>query len=415
MLTKNSLKIARRGDKIYPGFLEDLEEVHEVYLQQLNTLFNSAAKNAANLEEVKNQLKILNTSLDQKTKSGFNEIMMDRADFGHGEDLDCSELRWELIKASQDIRREFSCGDLKNFAAFDESISVRFSKSALDLRQSLYGDLPDARQIKSFKEILPQGFVFTYNRALAALVLQYAQKLILTVPQKTSHNDLRVFMQKLKTLRLLAEIDQSDGNYIFTVSGPLSIGDFPQIYGANYRALMDMILNLKSWSLRAELVIYEKKGILDLSQEKHGHLFYAALPTLETVVDPSTQIFIDNFNEKVTQYEISQAKEWITLAPGVKIFPDYLICDKKTKEKFYLECFPPWGEGVLLRRLGEVEKIAKDKRAKRLPRFLIAVDQKLGKKSRVSVVLGTSEYFAENGFMFSDFPSAVRLKKILLT
>ncbi|MFK7823655.1 MAG: DUF790 family protein [Oligoflexales bacterium] len=403
MLTKDLIKSKLRKGRVYPDKIESkCLEATELATNMLKFSAQAKDKTQKELEFIWEQ-----AGLSLKPwYAAFKKLIFDMASW---QDIDSKleDKRWNWFYEAQSLRTETL---FPSFEAFQEAFAAGQTRAFAQIAAELYGDLPDKRCLESIPQITASELIHRYNCAQVQGLIIKAKQIEITL-LNSNLEERRLFFRALKFHQLVAEVldpyavKDKKGDLRVRLSGPLSILQSPQTYGAKLANFFPRVLLLNQWKCEALIDLSpapSKKGLkLELDQKcgikSHYHDPGSYIPE-------EFQYFVDNFNRLSDSWKASFADTFIPLGRQSYCFPD--LCFSNTdKQTVYMELFHKWHKGQLEHRL----QVLENNPARNL---LVGVARNLFKIPAMKNNINNSSWFSENGILFSDFPS---VKSVLTT
>lgn len=401
MLTKTLLKYKIKQKEVYPSFVECTKESLKVQTKELLSLYeNCANQTVGELEET--------VSSFVKTKGGIFEglakLLNERVSSAlEGSDSDIFQQRLKTIEEAQKLRQEkvFSCLD-----EFYESLEERLQKKISLLQDELYSDLPEFQKIKSFEQITSENLLHRYNVALVQGLLLQAKSIHISLNKNQNERTVachRFLFRQMKFHRLLCAVtEDTEDQFAFTLSGPLSVFEQRQTYGIRFATFFPHLLKLPSWKLEAQLALKSNSVVLKLDDTLGLKSHYTQE---ESYIPKELLFFTESFNKKASLWQASISSRFINMGEKSYCFPDIELKQDDGHETLYIELFHRWHKTQLLQRL---EGLKKQKEAS----LILGVCTNIMKKKDLDDILQQSAY-KYRVFSFKDFPSSAKLLKFL--
>ena len=403
MLTKDLIKTRIRKGRVYPDKI-DLKslEAMELAAEMLKCCVHAKGKTQKELESLWEQ-----SGFSLKPwYAAFKKLILDMASWQEV-DSKLEDKRWNWFHDAQNLRTEtlFPC-----FEAFQEAFAASQTQPFAEIASELYGDLPDKRCLDTIPQITASELIHRYNSAQIQGLLFKAQYMEISL-LNSRLEERRMFFRALKFHQLVAEVldsnfsQEKEGDLKVRLSGPLSVLQSQQTYGARFANFFPRVLLLKQWKCEALIDLSpapSKKGLNLVLDHKCGIKSHYRNPG--SYVPEEFQSFVDAFNRHSDSWKVSFADAFIHLGSQSYCFPD-LCFSRDGKQTVYMELFHKWHKGQLEHRLHVLEK----NQARNL---LVGVARNLFKIPVVKNNINNSSWFGANGVLFSDFPS---VKSVLTT
>jgi predicted nuclease of restriction endonuclease-like RecB superfamily len=401
MLTKDMLKFRRSGEYIKPFAISCIDEEYLKLAAELLSIYSiSGYKTPPSRGEIATLAEpLINDAIDIKVAKGLQKLILDHCDFAIMRRIDYPELRKAIFATSAAM---INLEDTQSLESYQQSIHESLPDCAELFNAGIYSDLPENEILQRVIQIFPKELLQRYNCAQVQSLLFHSQKLILELSD-AEPSELRRTFKYLKFFRLLAEIYQDSNNKIkVIISGPATILENTQKYGLQLATFFPAVCLLKKWSLKADVKINDKILKLNLNQDSqlvsHYHNFSAYVPE-------EFAIFHRLFKEKNNDWQIVGETPFFKAANQEIIFPD-LSFKHYSGQVLHLELFHRWHYGALIKRL---EYCADNPDTQ----LLLGIDKILAKNTAILKILENQKYFSMKGFVFNDFPSLDRVRKLL--
>ena len=380
MLTKDLLKYRNRNGRLTPTFLKE----KSCDLADLLAAFAEAKGRP--IGELEDDLK----TCCPVDAPGLVKLLLDRCEV-KDDDGTIAIQRWQALRASQKLRQEAPSN--LTAAEFDKQLSLAIGVSSETLRELLYSDLPDSRQVLNTQSTSSDWLVHRYNVALVQGLLLRAKDVTFTV-HKPSILEARSILRHMRFHRLLAKISRTPDELTLTVSGPLSIFEQAQTYGMHIARFFPHVIKLPKWHVHATLQIGSRELQLNLDQSAGLHSHYKQD---SGYIPEEMTSFVTAFNKRYAPWTAMIACDVINLG-----CESYSVTDLEFKgpngEVKYLEIFHHWHQGGLSHRLTQLERHPNSG-------LMLAVCQKFGRSKVGQELLARSEWFTKNGCFFGSFPT----------
>lgn len=400
MLTKNLLQFKKRKDKIYPTLIAITDESALHCAKDLIAIYEeSPGKSFIEIEKKS----LSSTYAKNIIFKGFKKLLEDRCKESPKDNQeDLEKLRWQWILNAQELRQRVL---YKNLEEFQENFGFEQQTTFSKISTAIYSDLPEHNLIEEFQSITPLNLIHRYNCAQIQGLLLYAKELTIEINQPKI-TKLRSLFQQLRFHRLLCEMKEHHENKcIFTISGPLTITSQRQSYGIRIANFFPHILNQDEWKVHTVLVIKkDKKDKLNLEISNKMDLF-SHYQAKESYTPKELTGFIEDFNNKSTNWQAKTGFEFVHLGQQSYCFPDVTFISSERK-KIHLELFHHWHHSQLAQRLSTLGKKVNSP-------LIIGVCRSILKKNPSNICLQNSEWFSKNGFLFRDFPTPTKVFKLL--
>lgn len=395
MLTKNLLRFTRRSNRIYPHYIKPDDASALKFIRELSLFYGeSVGQSVADLHK--------NRDMSFQSAPSFAKAFFKLADDScriGDDDGSVETLRWKLIALSKELRHRSVNTAFYEFEDFKKDLPLAAELDWADLQKVFYADLPEKRRVEAFEAQEPSEMIHRYNAAQVQGLLLHArsinvQCLGLKIAEKRS------LVQKLKFHRLLAEIDVKGPELHMNISGPMSISDGSQGYGARLANYFPYLLGLPSWSLSAQVRMDRIEYSLILDSKKNWKSHYKSV---DRYLPEDLESFLDSFNKRVN--ERAKGDQWLAVPGGDFInlgqksfcFPDIRF-ERSGKKPVHMEIFHRWHKGQLSGRLSSLLAASQEN-------YLLAVCKSIKLDPSAESVVEKLESQGIGVVRFSSFPS----------
>ncbi|MBP9706361.1 MAG: DUF790 family protein [Oligoflexales bacterium] len=396
MLTKDHINTRRRGDKLFPVFLDSENPDLLAHSEILLKVFSESK----GLKIVQLNEKINRTlTLEPKILNGLSKLLFDCCEYEEsGPEL--LEYRWNVFHTANRLLKEKK---FELLSEFQQALSQEIQQPIIQAQEKIYSDHPDYRIVRSFKTLQTIELLNRYNVAQVQGLLLYAHKLELKL-LAPEIGQLRYLLRQLRFHQLLADIHHNPvtKSTELTISGPLSLFERNQIYGLKMANFLPHILNFSKWELTAQLNFQNKALTLKLDEKLGLKSHY---PNHSSHIPEETYACMNTFNEQSKDVELKLNEEIINLGNENCCFPDLILKDSCNGKKIYIELFHPWHQGQALKRIQQVEATQRSD-------YKIGLDKKIIKNKELKDKIETSPWFAQHGFLYSVFPLVKHLQSL---
>ena len=352
MLTLDLIQTRKRGNKIFPHYLDTKSEELFALARTLIDIFqNHQGLTKGELTESLGHF--LGESKQILVYRGLSRILENRCTFDTDAVVDPMIVRQMIFKLAG--RAYFA-------RAFDrkkiiEEAAMLLETSPKMLEKALYADLKDHQVLQTIKEISPKHLLEKYNTSVAQTILLKATSLEIHI-KKNSNLRYRQLFRAIKFRRLLYQIsgNTKDG-FKIVLDGPMSLFSACQKYGIQMALFLPALLLCDHWHMKAELKW--KNGqprsffLLDSKAGLQSHA-----PDSGMYQPPEMQVFCKRFQALKSDWEISDECCFLELGDKICI-PDYVFVNTTSNCVVYLEIFGFWRKSLVEQRisqLGETNK-----------------------------------------------------------
>jgi predicted nuclease of restriction endonuclease-like RecB superfamily len=401
MLTKDQLRVRRRGNRLYPQFCDTKDqELLDTASVLVEAVEDSIGLSVGSLEETLDDLNLEPESV----VLGLKKLLMDRLEVCE-DDGSTEEFRWQILRKAEELRLH---GDYDSSEDFEEMVARSVGLEAEAIRERFYGDLPENKTILGFSSIKPDALLHRWNCAQVQGLLLRALHVRMSVGPLTLA-EKRGFFRQLKFYRLLSQVDSipvtsDDGKLsplVVHLSGPMSLFDQAQNYGLRIAQFYPHVLHFERYSIEADIKwnneVYEFK--IDQSCGIKSHY-----KQKEPYVPPELLACLESFNDKNRGVNASAGDAFVHIGRESYCFPDLTLTYKDTGRQIHVELFHRWHIQQLKQR---IEALGKNP----IENYRIGVCRSL--QNQIDDGVKSSPFFQKQSFWFRDFPSAKSLGGLL--
>ena len=330
MLKKEHILCKINSGNIKPRWFAPENPEHLVCAATLISLYQQALESRMSADELAMLAKnAIDSSPLSAMSAGLNKLLLDRCEFKAAAELDYPELRKELFKKSA------------------EMLKAGILPQPLET-PDIYGDLPGFEKIERISPVTPGELLNHFNLAQAQALLIYARTVTLKIcdPDVSA---LRKVMKAVKFFRLLAKFVNPGKNCVeIDVSGPFALFGPTTKYAISLASLLPVVVNLKKWSIEAEILFRDKTLKLKLNEKSR---LSATQRAFATYLPEEIRMYHRLFAEKSTDWQIIGNTPFLDAGNQEIIFPDLSFQSNATGQIIHLELFHRWHAVQLQHRL----------------------------------------------------------------
>ncbi len=330
MLKKEHILCKINSGNIKPRWFDPENPEHLECAATLISLYQQAVGSRMSADELAMLAKnAIDSSPLTAMSAGLNKLLLDRSEFKAAAELDYPELRRELFQKS--------AGMLKA-GILPQPIET----------PDIYGDLPGFEKIERISPVTPGELLNHFNLAQAQALLIYARTVTLKIcdPDVSA---LRKVMKAVKFFRLLAKFVNSGKNCVeIDISGPFALFGPTTKYAISLASLLPVVVNLKKWSLDAEILFRDRTLKLKLNEKSR---LTATRRAFSTYLPEEIRMYHRLFAEKSTDWQIIGNTPFLDAGNQEIIFPDLSFQSNATGQIIHLELFHRWHAAQLQHRL----------------------------------------------------------------
>ena len=372
MLKKEHILCKINSGNIKPRWFDPENPEHLECAATLISLYQQALESRMSAGELAMLAKnAIDSSPLSAMSAGLNKLLLDRCEFKAAAELDYPELRKELFKKSA------------------EMLKAGILPQPLET-PDIYGDLPGFEKIERISPVTPGELLNHFNLAQAQALLIYARTVTLKIcdPDVSA---LRKVMKAVKFFRLLAKFVNSGKNCVeIDVSGPFALFGPTTKYAISLASLLPVVVNLKKWSIEAEILFRDKTLKLKLNEKSR---LSATQRAFATYLPEEIRMYHRLFAEKSTDWQIIGNTPFLDAGNQEIIFPDLSFQSNATGQIIHLELFHRWHAVQLQHRL---ELLASHPE---LP-LILGIDRAVANED----FLARYESLKNRFWLFRDFP-----------
>ena len=395
MLTKDLLLHHTRNGRIRPTFIDTSKASLRDLAKDLVAIVESSVDGTRG--ELEEALAARATATRRtKVAKGLAKLAADRALF-EDPDPDMADRRMATFEAATSVFRSLPPGASIEDYQSELSVSSHVDGDLDAIRADLFADLAERRRVLGCKPDSAGALLDRYNMALAQGIVMHAKRLDVEVADPDIRA-LRRVLRALKFNRLVAEIDDEDGDWILRVEGPAAQLSMQKKYGFQLALFLPYLPLLGHYWLRAEIAMPRKSACrLELSHtdplvSPHGK----ALGHIPEEIARITETFADD------DWALELVPEPRHVGATGVCVPDLSFVHGKTGVSVFVELFHRWHKGPLLRRLDDLATRPDEA-------LVLGVDRALLSNEALAAKVADHEQV----LLFSAFPSSKKLKGML--
>ena len=357
MLTGKLVRVRFARDHIVPQYLDVADLQWLDVAEQLLGIFR--ASNGSTRGQLEEEIDDLFGDLPQPLiHNGLAKLLEDRCEFEVQSSLPPEEVREAVFIAAAKKRQAVleEIGQSFSRTEIIQSIATDLKSDAEQVEASLFADLKSEQRLTQFRDTTPERLLERYNVALAQAILLRSTGLEITIGGETPARYRQLFRQ-IKFHRLICNIELVKGNtYRLSLDGPLSLFSATQKYGLQLALFLPTLLLCKQFDLKAKLRwgAERKDKVFHLSA-KDGLVSHQA--ETGAYVPPEVPMFVETFQKKIADWEISDQTEIIPLGKNVWI-PDYRLVHRATGHVVLLDILGFWRRSSAERHLAMLREHA---------------------------------------------------------
>ena len=396
MLTKEHLRFRTRAGKVFPQ-LAGTREQDIAAVRQLTGVFSGSVGQSE--EQIRRDLQPHILS-GPPFLAGVAKLLLDACKFHQLESLE--SLREEVFVTASALRRQRL---MPRFEEYEERLSFELDRPLADVREQLFGDLPECRKLVQFVAPAPDDTLAKYNLAQVQGLVARSRRMELSF-EDISGPEKRALLRAVRFNRLVADQIRSTGMSLhMRVEGPLAVLSQHQNYGMRLASFFTWVVACKRWAMQCEVFPRTKDRGKGFQLHLDQNTSLRSNVTLKgTYVPDEYRLLLDSFSEE-SGWCGSVSDQALDIGDGVILFPDMTFSDQQGK-KLHLQLYHRWHFG----RIAEVLEILDRKYRDDL---IIGVCRSVGRDSKVGSKVRDSKWFSSRGFWFTDFPTSRAVRRLL--
>lgn len=406
MLTKDLLRFKTVAGRIHPQFIATDDRALLAFATSIVKTYQDSLRFPRS--EIQDSLvPLINSQRDLKLAKGILKLYDDLCEFSGDSSVDYAAMRRTLFAVSSRMLETCEPGD--SYADFRTDVFREAGEGVVPLSDNIYLDLPDYEQLVKIPELTPELLLEKYNTALAQSLVLFATSLDLTIEEPDGAR-MRRFFKYLKFFRLLADVSKSSkwenaapSVIRLKIDGPASILDAASKYGLQLASFLPAVFQLSKWKFSCDLKLRDKSLRFSLDdscglRQRFGRL--------GIYVPEEVRMFATLFAERYPDWALTSDSPFLKGRRGQTfVFPD--ITFSKGKRKIYLELFHKWHSRQLTERLEFLTSNPS------VPLVLGVERQLLHANPPLKEAVESHPLYGERIFLFRDFPSIEKMRKIL--
>jgi predicted nuclease of restriction endonuclease-like RecB superfamily len=397
MLTGKLVRVRYARDHIVPQYLDAADAQWLQVAEQLLGIFRASA--GATRGQLEEEIDDLFGDLPQpQIPQGLAKLLEDRCEFEVQSSLPPDEVRDAVFLAAAKKRQAIleQVGQAFSRADIMQAIADELKTEPAQIEASLFADLKSEQRLTQFRDTTAERLLERYNVALAQAILLRSSGVEIVIRGETPQRYRQIFRQ-VKFHRLICDVEAVKGNaYRLKLDGPLSLFSATQKYGLQLALFLPTLLLCSDFELKAKLRwgAERKDKVFHLSA-KDGLASHQA--ETGAYVPPEVPMFVEMFQKKIADWEISEETEIIPLGKSFWV-PDYRLLHRATGLCVMLDILGFW-------RRSSVEKHLQLLRDHADRPFLVALSDQL------NVEEGDLEGLPDNVVRFRNMPLAEEVAK----
>lgn len=350
MLTGKMVRVRYARDHIIPWYLDATDPQWLQVAEQLLGIFRTSRN--ATRGQLEEEIDDLFGDLPQPLiHQGLAKLLEDRCEFEVQSSLPPDAVREAAFLAAARARQTLleQIGQSFSRDAILQDVAQQLQTEVPHIEASLFADLKSEQRLTQFRDTTPDRLLQRYNVALAQAVLLRSIGVEIVIRGESPQRYRQIFRQ-VKFHRLICAVDQVKKNaYKLRLDGPLSLFSATQKYGLQLALFLPTLLLCEDFELRAELRWgTERKPKVFALCGKDGLVSHQA--ETGAYVPPEVPMFVEMFQKKISDWEISEETEIIPVGKSFWI-PDFRLVHRATGQCVMLDLLGFWRRSSVERHL----------------------------------------------------------------
>ena len=366
MLTKDLLRVSRRGGRYRPEFID--REARPLAAKLIGTYQGHVGETRGTLDEAVEGIE--REEEDFKLVRGFAALLDREAEFETDAPLPPERARRVAFEAAEAVG--VAGGDDRAEAITRAADNLAVKREAIE--SSLYADRNCNQELAAFDPRWdPDSLIQQYNLSLAQTALFDATEV------RLRSGDPRALITAVKRLRLMYEIEQPDsdadddgplgGQRTVVVTGPDRLFRRTRRYGTAFARLLRSVAGTSEWELTATV---DDHGT---DREMSLHADDVSVPGVDPVAEPSydsgvEREFAARFEALDLDWALRREPDLLETGASVMI-PDFAFDYAFADFRVYFEVMGFWTPEYVEKKLGQLAAVEDVE-------LIVAVDKSLG-------------------------------------
>jgi predicted nuclease of restriction endonuclease-like RecB superfamily len=397
MLTGKMVRVRYARDHIIPQYLDASDPQWLQVAEQLLGIFRSS--NGSTRGQLEEEIDDLFGALPQpQIHQGLAKLLEDRCEFEVQSDLPPEEVREAVFIAAARKRQALleQIGTTFSRQEILETVAEEMKTEPGKIEASMFADLKSEQRLTQFSDTTPERLLQRYNVGLAQAILLRSTGVDIVIRGETPALYRQLFRQ-VKFRRLICDVESVKANaYRLRLDGPLSLFSATQKYGLQLALFLPTLLLCSDFELKAKLRwgAERREKVFHLSS-KDGLVSHQ--PETGAYVPPEVPMFVEMFQKKIADWEISEETEIIPLGKSFWV-PDYRLMHRATGKCVMLDILGFWRRSRVERHLQLLREHADRP-------FILALSDQL------NVEEADLDQFPDNVVRFRNMPLAEEVVK----
>jgi predicted nuclease of restriction endonuclease-like RecB superfamily len=350
MLTGKMVRVRYARDHIIPQYLDATDPQWLQVAEQLLGIFRSS--NGSTRGQLEEEIDDLFGALPQpQIHQGLARLLEDRCEFEVQSDLPPEEVREAAFIDAARKRQALleQIGTTFSRQEILEAVARQMKTEPAKVEASMFADLKSEQRLTQFSDTTPERLLQRYNVALVQAILLRSTGVDIVIRGETPARYRQLFRQ-VKFHRLICDVESVKANaYRLRLDGPLSLFSATQKYGLQLALFLPTLLLCSDFELKAKLRwgAERREKVFHLSS-KDGLVSHQA--ETGAYVPPEVPMFVEMFQKKIADWEISAETEIIPLGKSFWV-PDYSLMHRATGKCVMLDILGFWRRSSVERHL----------------------------------------------------------------
>jgi predicted nuclease of restriction endonuclease-like RecB superfamily len=344
------VRVRYARDHIIPQYLDASDPQWLQVAEQLLGIFRSST--GVTRGQLVEEIDDLFSALPQpQVHQGLAKLLEDRCEFEVQSDLPPEEVREAVFIAAARKRQALleQIGTTFSRQEILEAVAEEMKTEPAKLEASMFADLKSEQCLTQFSDTISERLLQRYNVALAQSILLRSTGVDIVIRGETPARYRQLFRQ-VKFRRLICDVDRVNANaYRLHLDGPLSLFSATQKYGLQLALFLPTLLLCSDFDLKAKLRWgTERKAKVFQLSSRDGLVSHQA--ETGAYVPPEVPMFVEMFQKKIVDWEISEEAEIIPLGKSFWV-PDYRLVHRATGQCVTLDILGFWRRSSVERHL----------------------------------------------------------------
>ena len=363
MLTKDLLRVSRRGGGFQPAFAGRAHR--PLAAKVLGTYQGHVGERRERLETALENLEA--DAEDFKLVRGFAKLLEREATFETDAPIPAERARRTAFETAESVG---VVTEAERTVALERAAD-RLGVDPGTVEASMYADLEERQVLRSFDARWdPDELLAQYNLSLAQTALFDATEI------RVRTSDPKALVSAIKRLRLLYEIRKTSGDSTgmsereVVVTGPDALFRRTRRYGTRFARLLRTVAKADAWTLEAEIDDRGTERTMHLSRDDPISV-PGTRPVAEVTYDSGVEAdFAARFHSLDLDWDLVREPEPLETGARVMI-PDFAFDWVYSNFRVYFEIMGFWTPEYVEKKLSQIESLEDVE-------LLVAVDESLG-------------------------------------